>query len=73
MKGPAEKLQIKKGMEMGRAHRTGKPGGDRPRSIVVKFRAYMDRSTILQNNKNLNGTKIDINEDYRDAVRKKRN
>ncbi len=68
----AEKLQIKKDMEMERAHRTGKPGGDRPRPIVVKFLRYKDTSTILQHTKNLKGTKIYINEDYADAVRRKR-
>ena len=68
----AEKLQLKKDMEMERAHRTGKPGGDRPRPIVVRFLRYKDRSTILQHTKNLKGSKIYINEDYTDAVRRKR-
>lgn len=68
----AEKLQLKKDTELERAHRTGKPGGDRPRPIVVRFLRYKDRSTILQHTKNLKGSKIYINEDYTDAVRRKR-
>lgn len=46
----SEKLQLQREIEVERAHRTGKPvsGSDRPRSIVVKFLRYKDRSAILQ-------------------------
>lgn len=67
-----EKFQINKDIEMERAHRTGKPGADRPRPIVVKFLRNKDRSTILQHTKDLKGTKIYLNEDYTDAISKKR-
>uniref|UniRef100_A0A3B5LSP2 B30.2/SPRY domain-containing protein n=1 Tax=Xiphophorus couchianus TaxID=32473 RepID=A0A3B5LSP2_9TELE len=43
-----------------------------PRPIVVKFLRYKDRSTILQSTKALKGSKIFINEDFTDAVRKRR-
>lgn len=68
----AEKLQLQGEIEMERAHRTGKPGGDRPRPIVVKLLRYKDRTAILQRTKNLKGSKIYINEDFTDAVRRKR-
>ncbi len=67
-----EKLQLKQTIEMERAHRTGKPGGDRPRPIVVKFLRYKDRTTILQRAKLLKGSRIYINEDFTDSVRRKR-
>lgn len=57
---------------MKRAHRTGKPRGDKPRPIVVKFLRFKDKSDILQKTKSLKGTDIYINEDYTDAVRRKR-
>lgn len=57
---------------MERAHRTGKPGGDRARPIVVKFLRLKDRSAILQRTKLLQGSKIFINEDFTDTVRRKR-
>ena len=69
----AEKLQLQRGIEVERAHRSGKPAmGDRPRPIVVKFLRHKDRSAVLQRAKNLKGTKIFINEDYTDLVRQKR-
>ncbi|KAJ8346773.1 hypothetical protein SKAU_G00281740 [Synaphobranchus kaupii] len=64
----AEKLQLQQEIEVERAHRTGKPGGDRPRSIVVKLLRHKDRSAILQRTKSLKGSKIYINEDFTDAV-----
>lgn len=67
-----EKLNFQHKIEMERAHRTGKPRGDRPRPIVVKFLRHKDRSTILQRTKALKGSKIFINEDFTDAVRKRR-
>lgn len=67
-----DKLLLQQKVEMERVHRTGKPGGDRPRQIVVEFLRYKDKSTILQHTKSLKGTKIYINEDFTDAVRRKR-
>lgn len=68
----AEKLQLQREIEVERAHRTGKPGGDRPRPIVVKLLRHKDRSAILQRTKSLKGSKIFINEDFTEAVRRKR-
>nr|XP_033465134.1 uncharacterized protein LOC117245763 [Epinephelus lanceolatus] len=68
----AEKLQMNQVIKMERAHRTGKPGGGRPRPIVVKFLRYKDRTAILRRTNSLKGTKIYINEDFTDTVRRKR-
>ena len=68
----AEKLQLQREIEVERAHRTGKPGGDRTRPIVVKFLRHKDRSAILQRTKLLKGSKIFINEDFTDTVRRTR-
>ena len=68
-----EKLQLQHKVEVERAHRTGKPGGgDRPRPVVVKLLRFKDREAILQRAKSLRGTNIYINEDFTDAVRRKR-
>lgn len=67
-----EKLKIQREIEMERAHRTGKPKGERPRPIVVKLQRFKDKSDILQRTKALKGTNIYINEDYTDAVKTKR-
>lgn len=67
-----EKLQLQREVEVERAHRTGKPGGDRPRPIVVKFLMRKDRTEILQRTRNLKGSRIYINEDFTEAVRRKR-
>lgn len=44
-----EKLKLQREIEVVRAHCTGKPvaGGSRPRSIVVKFLGFKDRSADL--------------------------
>ncbi|KAK7884087.1 hypothetical protein WMY93_027210 [Mugilogobius chulae] len=70
----AENLQLQQTVEVERAHRTGKSsgGGDRARPIVVKLLRYKDRQSILQRAKLLKGSKIFINEDFTDAVRRKR-
>nr|XP_047135726.1 autophagy-related protein 11-like [Hydra vulgaris] len=47
-----------------RAHRTGKTGQSKPRSIVIKLLNYKDKVNILKNSKKLKGTGIFINEDY---------
>ena len=68
----AEKLQLQHDVEVERAHRAGKPGGERPRPIVVKFLRHKDRTSILQRTKALKGTRIFINEDFTESVRQKR-
>lgn len=69
-----ERLQLQHSIEIERVHRTGKPaaGGNRPRSMVVKFLRSKDRSAVLERAKKLRGTNIYINEDHTDAVRMKR-
>lgn len=69
-----QKLQLQREIEVEHAHHTGKPEvtRDRPRSIVVKFLRFKNKAEVLPKAKNLNGTKIFINEDYTDAARLKR-
>ncbi|CAL9681983.1 unnamed protein product [Knipowitschia caucasica] len=69
----AEKLQLNT-VEVERAHRVGRrdSGADRPRPIIAKLLRWKDREAILQRAKCLKGSKIFINEDYTDAVKKKR-
>ncbi len=68
-----EKLQFQHKVEVERAHRVGKPReGDKPRPVVIKLLRYKDRDAILQRAKSLKGTRIFINEDYTDTVRRKR-
>lgn len=60
-------------MEIDRAHCVGKPSeGERPRPVLIKLFRFKDREDILQRAKFLKATKIFINEDYTDAVRRKR-
>lgn len=68
----AEKLHLHQEMELEMAHRTRKPRGNRPRPIAIKFQRYKDSSSILWRTKSLKGSKIYINEDFADAVRKRR-
>lgn len=69
-----QKLQLQREIDIERAYRIGKPEPDRerPRSIVVKFLHFKDKTAVMQRAKNLKGTRIFINEDYTDAVRLKR-
>ncbi|KAJ3601088.1 hypothetical protein NHX12_032061 [Muraenolepis orangiensis] len=69
-----DKLKLQRGIEIERAHRTGKPAANntRPRPIGVKFLRFKVRSAVLERDKNLRGTNIYINEDYTDTVRMKR-
>jgi hypothetical protein len=62
-------------IEVARVHRTGKPTtspGDRPRLIVVKFLRFKDKVAVLERVKNLRGTYIFPNEDYPEALRRRR-
>lgn len=63
----AEKLHLQREIEMERAHRAGKSGGDRLRPIVVK-----DKSAVLQCSRSLKGSGIYINEGFTDAIRRRR-
>lgn len=69
-----QKLKIQREIEVERAHRTGKldKNRDRPRSVIVKFLRFKDKTAVLNEARNLKSTNIFINEDYTDAVRLKR-
>lgn len=60
-----EKLQMQREVEVERAHCAGKPGGD-------KLLRLKDREDILKRTKSLKSSKIYVNEDVTDAVRRKR-
>ncbi|KAJ4929920.1 hypothetical protein JOQ06_018940 [Pogonophryne albipinna] len=62
-----DKLKFQRGIEIERAHRTGKPAANNTRPIVVKFLRFKDRSAVLERAKHLRGTNIYINEDYTEA------
>ncbi|XP_064198055.1 uncharacterized protein LOC135258512 [Anguilla rostrata] len=59
-------------IEIERAHRVGKFDDSRPRQIVVKLLRYKDKQMIQSHAKKLKGTRIYINEDYPDLIKKKR-
>lgn len=61
-----------KDIEIERAHRVGKFDESRPRQIVVKLLRYKDKQMIQSQAKKLKGTRIYINEDYSDLIKKKR-
>ncbi|XP_065664601.1 uncharacterized protein LOC136086242 [Hydra vulgaris] len=52
------------GVNIERAHRTGKPDLNKPRTIVIKLLDYKDKIKILKNANKLKGSGIFINEDY---------
>ena len=45
------------------AHRTGKPGGDRPRPIIVRFFSRRVRGSVLTQRRNLKRTGVSVGED----------
>ncbi|CAM4611528.1 unnamed protein product [Leuciscus chuanchicus] len=60
-------------IEIEQAHRIGQhQEGGRPRQIIVKLLRFKDKQTILSSAKKLKGTRIYINEDFSEAVMKKR-
>ena len=65
-------IGIDKEIPIERAHRVGQTAGERPRTIVAKFRDFDDKNNILRNAKNLKGTNLYINEDLCEASRAKR-
>lgn len=64
-----DKLQVE-GVQIERAHRTGRRNEGRPRTIVMKLLSYKDKERILKLAKNLKGTSIYINEDFSPATMK---
>ena len=52
------------GVKIERAHRTGKPDLNKPRTIVIKLLDYKDKIKILKNANRLKGSGIFINEDF---------
>ncbi|KAM7313533.1 uncharacterized protein ISCGN_003395 [Ixodes scapularis] len=47
-----------------RIHRLGRNQGTRPRPVIMNFRDYNEKMSILTNAKKLKGTGVFINEDY---------
>ncbi|XP_040064739.1 protein unc-13 homolog C [Ixodes scapularis] len=47
-----------------RIHRLGRNQGTRPRPVIMSFRDYNEKMSILTNAKKLKGTGVFINEDY---------
>ncbi|KAL8577263.1 hypothetical protein ACOMHN_022451 [Nucella lapillus] len=45
------------------AHRTGKPGGPRPRPIIVRFHSRILRSHVLADRRKLKKTGVSVGED----------
>lgn len=64
-----DKLQVE-GVQIERAHRTGKRNEGRPRTIVMKLLSYKDKERILKVARNLKGTSIYMNEDFSPATMK---
>ena len=46
------------------AHRKGKKSAIKPRTIVVRFKSFHDKTRVLQNCTKLKSTQISIYEDY---------
>ena len=66
------KIGINKEVSIERAHRVGNVIGERPRTIVAKFRDFEDKTEIIRNAKKLKGSNLFINEDLCEASRAKR-
>ena len=49
--------------QIDRAHRVGKPNGNKPRAIIVCFKAHTDKLAVLHRRRTLVGTDFYINED----------
>lgn len=60
----ADKLDIElTDLDIDRTHRVGKPTGDSPRAILVKFVRHDIKSKVIKARRHLKGTKIVIKED----------
>ena len=60
------------GINIERAHRTGKKKENKDRVIVAKFLNYKDKEMIMKSSKKLKNTGIYINEDFAEETLKKR-
>jgi hypothetical protein len=49
--------------QIDRADRVGKPNGNKPRAIIVRFKAHTDKLAVLHRRRTLVGTYFYINED----------
>ena len=49
--------------QIDRADRVGKPNGNKPRAIIVRFKAHADKLAVLRRRRTLVGTDFYINED----------
>ena len=68
MEIPRDNFVIERAHRIGKARRTG----ERPRTIVVKFRNQEDKRIVLKNAKKLKGTNIFVNEQYPRSVEERR-
>lgn len=61
------------GVIIERAHRLGQYRDQgKPRQIIVRLHRFKDRQLILSSASKLKGSNVYINEDFTDAIRKKR-
>nr|XP_012560046.2 uncharacterized protein LOC105846153 [Hydra vulgaris] len=60
---PKKKLGLK-GVEIERAHRTGRKNDGRPRTIILNLQKYKDKIRILKELYRLKGTNTFVNEDF---------
>ena len=59
-----DKLQLSlSSSDIDRAHRVGKPKSDKPRAIIVRFKSYGDKVSILKNRRRLKNSNFYVNED----------
>lgn len=49
--------------QIDRAHRVGKPNGNKARTIIVRFKAHADKISVLRKRRTLVGTGFYVNED----------
>ena len=57
-------LNITESIEIDRAHRVGRLGGNKPRTIILRIHNYKQKEKIKRAAKNLKGTGIYINDDF---------
>lgn len=55
-------VEIARG-QIDRAHRVGKPNGNKSRAIIVRFRAHADKIAVLRRRRTIVGSAFYINED----------
>ena len=59
-----DQLNITESIEIDRAHRVGRLGGNKPRTIVLRIHSYKQKEKIKRAAKSLKGTGIYINDAF---------